>query len=453
MVFLDGTAVNVALPVLARDLGAGFAGFQWVLNGYLVALAALVLPGGAAGDRWGQRRVFQIGAAGFLLASLACAAAPNLELLVAARVVQGVAGALLVPSSLSLVQVAFHPDDRGRAVGLWSGLSGVSTLLGPLVGGWLADDVTWRAVFVLNAPLAIAAVLLIRSSRPGRAERAAGRPLDPWGSVAGAVALGGSVFALTQGPEWGWTHGGVLASGATAVSAAVAFPLLERRQARPMLPPSLLRHRPFLGANLVTSGAYFALSGVFFLLAIQLQRVVGYSAFQAGAASAPITLLLLLLSPGAGRLAGRRGPEPWLAAGPLVAGVGAALLSRVGPDARYVADVLPGVGVFGLGLALTVAPVTGAALNSLEDARAGVAAGVNNAVARTAQLLAIPLLPLLAGVSGIEQVGGAAFDRGFREACWWAGAALAATAVASALALGIAPGSAGFRSDAEGGDP
>jgi EmrB/QacA subfamily drug resistance transporter len=456
MVFLDGTAVNVVLPVLARDLGAGFAGFQWVLNGYLVALAALVLPAGALGDRWGHRRAFITGAIAFAVASVACAAAPGLGTLIAARVLQGVAGALLVPSSLSLVQVEFHEDDRGQAVGLWSGLSGITTLIGPLLGGWLADDVSWRAVFVLNVPLAAITVVLARRAVPAeQPERAAGASgldvgaLDLPGASAAAAALGAAVFALTQGPVWGWSHPAVLGCAIGGAAAAVVFVLAERAASEPMLPPRFLRSRRFLGANLVTLGVYFVLSGVFFLLAIQLQRVVGYSALQAGAATVPITLLLLVLSPSAGRVAGKHGPEPLLAAGPLVTGGGVLLLARVGADAAYVSDVLPAVVVFGIGLSLTVAPVTSAALNALDEGHAGAAAGVNNAVSRTAQLLAVPLLPLVAGLSGIDRVGGALFSAGFRSACLWGAGVLATTAVASALVLGLKPGTAGYGKQSE----
>jgi MFS family permease len=286
MIFLDGTAVNVALPALARDLGAGFAGFQWVLNAYLVALAASVLPGGAVADRWGRRRTFQAGAAAFAVASLACAAAPSLVLLVAARALQGAAGGLLVPASLSLLQRGFDADDRGRAVGLWAGLTGFATLAGPLLGGWLADDVTWRAVFLLNAPVSVAAVALVRAAPEDVEAGDPERPLDVRGSLVGIPTFLG----------------------------------VERRSADPMLPLRYLRSRPFLGANLVTLGVYFALSGLLFLLAVQLQRVVGWSAFEAGAATTPITLIMLLLSPTAGRIAGMHGPEPLLAGGPLVAG-------------------------------------------------------------------------------------------------------------------------------------
>jgi EmrB/QacA subfamily drug resistance transporter len=438
MAFLDGTAVNVALPVIARELGIGFVGFQWIMGSYLVALSALVLTGGALADRWGARRALSLGIAAFALTSVACALAPELVTLVVARALQGIAAALLVPASLALAHTGFRPEDRGRAIGLWSGFSGVTTLVGPLVGGWLADTVTWRAVFLLNVPFAAAALLLALRAVPAGPPHGARRPpMDHQGSVTAAGALGGLVFALTQGPTWGWTHPAVLAAGALAVLSALGFVDAERSHASPLLPLDVFRRRAFLGANGVTLGVYFALSGVFFLLAIQLQRVLGYSALEAGAASAPVTLLLLALSPEVGRRAGQWGTAPFLVAGPSVAAVGCLLLSGVDRGDTYVAGVLPAIVVFGLGLSLTVAPVTSAALDALEERRSGVASGVNNAVARTAQLLAVPVLPLLAGLSGIEEVGGAAFSRGFGAACLWAAGVLAASAVYAGVVLGV----------------
>jgi EmrB/QacA subfamily drug resistance transporter len=414
MPFLDGTAVNVALPAMAREMNTTFSGFQWILNAYLIALAALVLPGGALSDRWGRRRAFVRGAVAFAVASVLCGVAPDSGTLIMARALQGVAAALLIPASLSVVQTSFRIQDRGKAVGLWSGITGLSTLAGPLLGGWLVDAWTWRAIFWLNLPLGAAAVLVaLRAVAPSPSDR---RPMDTTGAVLAAFMLGGFVFAMTQGPEWGWTHRGVLASAAVAVLATIGFVDVERNHARPMLPFRFFRHRGFLGANLVTVGVYFALSGNFFLLTIQMQRVLGYSAFGTGLALAPITFIMLVVSPLAGRWSGAHGPRPLLTLGPLVAAVGAVLLSRVGMGTGYASHLLPGVVCFGTGLSLTVAPLTSAALSSVEDEFTGVAAGVNNAVARSAQLLAVPLLPLAAGISGIETVGGLAFSEGFQRA-------------------------------------
>jgi EmrB/QacA subfamily drug resistance transporter len=425
MPFLDGTAVNVALPSMAREMGTSFSGFQWILNAYLIALAALVLPGGALSDRWGRRRAFVRGAVAFALASVLCGVAPDSGTLVVARALQGVAAALLIPASLSVVQTSFRTQDRGKAVGLWSGITGLSTLAGPLFGGWLVDVWTWRAIFWLNLPLGAAAVAVaLWAVAPSARDR---RPMDTAGAVLAAFMLGGFVFAMTQGPEWGWRHRGVLAAAVVSLVATVGFVDVERNHARPMLPFHFFGRRGFLGANLVTVGVYFALSGNFFLLTIQMQRVLGYSAFGTGLALAPITFIMLVVSPLAGRWSGIWGPRPLLSLGPFVAAAGALLLSRVGLDTGYLTHLLPGVVFFGTGLSLTVAPLTSAALSSVEDEFTGVAAGVNNAVARSAQLLAIPLLPLLAGISGIESVGGVEFSDGFQRA-----------QVLNAVVLGIA---------------
>jgi EmrB/QacA subfamily drug resistance transporter len=433
MPFVDGTAVNVALPAMAREMGTSFAGFQWILNSYLIALSALVLPGGALSDRWGVRKAFVRGAIAFALASVLCGIAPDSGTLIIARALQGVAAALLVPASLSLVQTTFVQQDRGRAIGLWSGISGLSTLIGPLLGGWLVDAFTWRAVFWLNLPVGLLAVLVALRAVP-RSEPDT-RPMDSVGAVLAAAMLGGTVFALTQGPEWGWTHPAVLASAALGLVTFLGFVDVERRQARPMLPLRFFKRRGFLGANLVTIGMYFTLAGNFFLLTIQLQRVLGYTALGAGLALSPITAILLLVSPLAGRWSGQWGQKPLLIAGPLAGALGALLLSRVGVDADYWTRIFPGVVVYGTGIALTVAPLTSAALSSVEDVYSGVAAGVNNAVARSAQLLAVPLLPLAAGISGMETVGGAAFAAGFQAAERINALLLVLTAIAAALVL------------------
>lgn len=434
MPFVDGTAVNVALPAMAADLGVDFAGFQWILNAYLIALAALVLPFGSIADRWGRRKAFVTGAVGFALASLLCGIAPDPGTLIAARALQGITAALLVPASLSMIQSGFVPEDRSRAVGIWSGLSGLSTLIGPLIGGWLVDEVSWRWVFFLNVPVGILAIMVALRSVPADQAKKRG-PLDTPGAVMAVGMLGGLVFGLTQGPVWGWDDPAVMASLVVGALSTLGFIDAERSGSNPMLPLRFFRRRGFLGANAVTIGVYFALSGTFFLLTIQMQRVLGYSAFGAGLALSPITLILLVVSPLAGRWAGSHGPRPALIVGPLVSAVGALLLSRIGPSADYVTTILPGVVVWGIGLALTVAPVTSAALASVEASYSGVAAGVNNAVARAAQLLAVPLLPILAGIAGIETVGGPTFSAGFQAACRVNAGILLATALLAFLIL------------------
>ena len=414
MPFVDGTAVNIALPSMAAEMATSFSGFQWILNAYLITQSALLLPGGALSDRWGRLRAFQRGALAFAVASVLCGFAPDTLTLVLARGLQGMAAALLVPASLAVVQTSFAPWDRGKAIGLWSGITGLSTIVGPLLGGWLVDAWTWRAIFWLNVPIgALAMIVAARAVPPSEKDR---RPMDSVGAVLAAATLGGFVFAMTQGPEWGWRHPGVIAAGLLALLAGIGFVDVERNHARPMLPFRFFRRRGFVGANLSTAGIYFALSGTFFLLTIQMQRVLGYSAFGTGLALSPITLIMLVLAPLAGRWSGMYGPRRFLTLGPVVAAVGTLLLSRVGLGADYVTVLLPGVVFFGIGLSLTVAPLTAAALASLEDAFSGVAAGVNNAVARSSQLLAVPLLPLLAGIAGMETVGGAAFSAGFQAA-------------------------------------
>lgn len=432
MAFLDSTAVNVALPVLGADLGADFAGFQWVINAYLLTLAAFMLVGGALGDRFGRRRVFVVGVAAFGGTSILCGLAPNLAALMAFRALQGLAAALLVPGSLAMIQAGFHADDRGRAIGLWSGFSGLATLAGPLLGGWLVDTVSWRAIFLVNPVLAVATVVFALRyvpRDPGEGSDA-GSP-DYGAAVAAALAVGGVVFAVIQGPEWGWGDPRVIGAGTVGLVAGALFPWVESRAARPMLPLRFFRRRRFVAANALTLVVYGVLGATFFLLMIQLQRVMGYGALEAGAAGAPITLLLLVLSPLAGRMADRLGPRIPLTAGPLVAGAGVALLTRADAGASYWWGVLPGIAVFGVGLGLTVAPITATALGALEERYSGVASGVNNAAARFAQLTAVAVLPLAAGISGVDRLSGPAFSSGFDRAMWIGAAALVVAALVS----------------------
>lgn len=417
MAFLDSTAVNVALPAIEAELDTGFAGLQWIINAYLLALAALVLPCGALGDRLGRRRIFLIGLVWFGAASALCGAAPSGATLIAARAIQGIGAALLVPASLAMVQGAFVPEDRGPAIGAWSGFSGLSTIIGPLLGGWFVDAVSWRLVFLINPVLALVTALLAWRWVP-ESKDARPRRLDPAGTLAAAIALGGVVFALIEGPELGWTHPAIIGSGAAGLLGSAGFLIAEQRAADPMLPLAFFRRRRFAGVTAATVPVYFALGGVMFLLTLQLQRVLGYSALMAGASLAPVTLMLLVLSPPAGRLASRVGPRLPLTVGPLIAAAGVAAMSIIDAEASYVRHVLPGVLVFGLGLGLTVAPLTATAMAALEDAHAGLASGVSNAVTRAAQLLAISTLPLLAGLSGIERVGGERFSEGFARAAW-----------------------------------
>jgi EmrB/QacA subfamily drug resistance transporter len=396
--FLDGTVVNVALPTIAEDLEATLGDLQWVLNAYLVTLSALVLLGGSLGDRLGRRRVFLVGLAGFTLASAACAAAPTVEALIVARAAQGVGAALLVPGSLAIISAVFDPDDRARAVGAWSGLGGIAIALGPFVGGWLIDVVSWRLAFVINLPLALVVAVAARHVPETKAV-VTGR-LD----VAGAVTASASLALLTYGLIE--RSAPVAAVGATVF---VGFLVVEVVVRRPMLPLSLFRSSQFTGANLTTFAVYAALGGAFFLLVLQLQVVLGYSALEAGSALLPVTLLMLALSSRAGALAQRIGPRWPMTIGPVGVAAGLVLWSRVDAGSTYASSVLPGAVAFGLGLSLTVAPLTATIMASADAAHLGVASGVNNAVSRVAGLLAVAVLPIVVGLDP-SAAGPAALD-------------------------------------------
>jgi EmrB/QacA subfamily drug resistance transporter len=431
---IDATVVNVALPAVGEDLDAGFTGLQWVVTGYGLALAALILLGGVLGDRFGRRRVFVVGVVWFALASLLCGVAPSIEVLVAARVLQGVGGALLTPGSLALLQSTFDGEDRARAIGAWSGLGGVATAAGPFLGGWLVDVASWRWVFLLNLPLAALVVWIAVRHVPESRDPAAEGRIDAAGSALGVAVLAATTYALIGAGEQGASPAVLLAGGAGLV-ALVAFVLVERRVAHPVLPFAAFRDPQFSAANAVTFLAYGGLGGILFLLVVQLQVVSGASALVAGTALLPVTLLMLLLSSRSGALAARIGPRTQMAVGPAVAGLGVLLLLRVGPDASYVVDVLPGVVVLGLGLATMVAPLTATALAAAPPEHAGMASGVNNAVARTAGLVAVALLPALAGLQGRVYEDPPAFDDGFTAVVWMCAGLLVASGVLAWLTI------------------
>ncbi|MEV6654930.1 MFS transporter [Streptomyces sp. NPDC051219] len=400
MALLDSTVVNVALPRIGEDLDADLAVLQWTANAYMLTLAGLILLGGALGDRFGRRRVFVIGTVWFAVASLLCGLAPNGGLLILARALQGVGAALLTPGSLALIQASFHPDDRARAVGVWSGLGGAGAAVGPFLGGWLVDGPGWRWVFLLNVPLAAVCVPValrhVPESRsvpaggtaPGR-PGAAHRRFDVLGATLGALALGLVTYGLIDSS---------VVAGVVGVLLSVAFVYVERRQPDPMLPLSIFASRQFTAINLVTLCVYAALGGFFFLSVLQLQVVAGYSALAAGTALLPTTLLMLLLSGRSGELAQRIGPRLPLTVGPLLCAAGMLLMLRVGKDASYVRDVLPAMVVLGLGMVTLVAPLTATVLASVDVGRAGLASGINNAAARVAGLIAVAALPLLSGM-------------------------------------------------------
>jgi EmrB/QacA subfamily drug resistance transporter len=390
IVFLDGTIVNVALPAIGRALKTGVAGLQWTVDAYLVLLTALLLFGGALGDRYGRRRVFVIGLVSFTAASVACAGAPDATVLAIARAVQGAAGALLVPGSLAIIGAAFHNADRGRAIGAWSGLAGIASAVGPFVGGWLIDTYSWRWVFLVNVPLAIVAVAItVRHVPESRAET--DQPLDVVGAVLAAVGLATLCWALIEA-DHGFGASEVTA-GLVGIAAITAFLMLEHRSSHPMLPLRLFHSRTFSGTNGTTIAVYGALGGALFMVVLELQLSLHYSALAAGASLVPLTVLMLLFSSRAGALAQRIGARLPMTIGPFVIAIGLLLFTTIRPGRGYVTTVLPAVIVFGLGLACTVAPLTATVLASVDDAELGVASGVNNAASRLAGLLAVAVLP------------------------------------------------------------
>lgn len=415
MAMLDSTVVNVALPTIGRDLDSDLAGLQWTVNAYMLTLAGLILLGGALGDRFGRRKVFVVGVVWFAAASLLCGLAPSAGVLVAARALQGIGGALLTPGSLALIQASFHPDDRARAVGLWSGFGGIGAAVGPFLGGWLVDGPGWRWVFLLNVPLALlCAPIALRHVPESKDDRIHGRGFDVLGAALGALALALVTYALIEASAGSMPV--VAVTAAAGVAAGVAFVMVERRRADPMMPLDIFASRQFTAVNVVTLCVYAAFSGFFFLSALQLQVVAGYSALAAGTALLPTTVLMLFLSARSGELAQRIGPRIPLTVGPLLCATGMLLMLRVGTDASYVGDVLPAVLVLGLGMVTLVAPLTATVLASVDTGRAGLASGINNAAARAAGLVAVAALPLLAGMSEEAYRSADAFDDAFRRA-------------------------------------
>ena len=388
IVLLDGTVVNVALPTIQRALGGGLAAQQWVVNGYLLTLSSLILVGGSLGDLFGERRIFALGVSGFGLASLACALSPTIGVLVAMRALQGVAGALLVPSSLAVIVNTFPKDERGAAIGSWTAWGAIAGVLGPLAGGELLAIGSWRWLFVINIPLAIVCVWLILFVVPRAAPRQAGaRKVDVPGALLCAAGLAGPVFALIEQPRLGWSSPAVFVSLIAGVILLGAFLWHESRASDPMLPLGLFKRRNFSAGNIETFSMYAGLAVLFFFLVLFLQQIGGYTPLQSGLATLPVTVIMFVLSRRFGALADRFGPRFFMGAGPLVAAGGLLLFQRIGTSVDYVSEVLPGLLVFALGLSMTVAPLTAAVLAGAESSQAGIASGVNNAIARVAGLL------------------------------------------------------------------
>ncbi|WP_109505240.1 MFS transporter [Nocardioides speluncae] len=430
LTLLDGTVVNVALRTIGDDLDAGMAELQWINNGYLLTMASLILLGGSLGDRFGRRFIFVVGTVWFALASLLCGLAPNAELLIVARLLQGIGAALLTPGSLAMIQGAFTPLDRARAIGAWSGLGGIAAALGPFLGGVLIDYASWRWIFLINLPLAAATVLVTLRAVPETRDPEFSKSFDVAGAFLAAAALGGTTYALIE-----WGQRGALAAGIAGVVAGVAFVVVEARSPHPMMPLELFRTRLFSAANAMTLLVYAALGAVFFFLVLQLQTVAGYGALAAGVATLPVTIAMLFLAARFGALGSRIGPRIPMTAGPLLMAVGLLMMLAIDSTTSYWRDVLPGLSVFGIGLAMMVAPLTATVLAAAPDRHAGVASGINNAVARTGSLLAVAALPLAVGLSGTDYEDPVAFDDGFRLATIICAGLLAAGGLVSWLTI------------------
>ncbi len=433
--FLDGSVVTTALPKIRESFDATLAGQQWVVTGYLLTLGSLLVVGGSLGDLYGRRRIFILGLIGFSVASLGCGLAPSLELLIAARIIKGVAAAMLVPGSLAMLSAVFHPDDRATAIGSWSGLASVSTALGPFLGGWLIDSVSWRWVFLMNPVLAAAAVALalryVPETKSYEGSNEVGVHIDVPGAIALSLGLAGVVYGLIEGPPASWptvTQVAVI----LGVICLVIFVAIELRTSHPMVPLAMFRSTVFAGANAATFVIWGALSAVFFVLTLRLQNDLGYSAVEAGSATLPLTVLMFLFSAAAGKVAQRVGARLPMVIGPLVIGLGFALLARVEPGSRYVVDVLPGVLIFAVGLVVTVAPLTATVLGAVADEHAGVGSAINNAVARIAGLLAIAVLPALSGIGESKE---GSLGQGFSRSMLICGACGVVGAVICALTI------------------
>ncbi len=392
MVFLDGTVVNVALPRMQTDLGIPLSGLQWIIDAYVLFLAALLLVGGSLGDVYGRRRGFVAGLLVFTVSSAACGFAPNGTGLIAARAAQGIGGALLVPGSLAMIKATILPEDSGKAIGLWAGLSGVTTALGPLLGGYLVTAVSWRLIFFINIPLAVITLLAAIAHVPETHDPNASKHLDWMGAAATVVGLGGLTFGLIQGPEIGWTNALVLLSLVVGAIALLLFPFVEESVRNPMVPLHLFRSSNFTGSNLATLGVYFAFNGGFLFIVLKLQQVQGYSPLEAGSALIPLTVLLLVLSPRVGGLIPRFGARLLMTSGAGVLTLAFALFAAMGRSPSYWIFILPTIIVMGLGMCLFITPLTATVMAAVPADLVGVASGVNNAVSRVAALLAIALL-------------------------------------------------------------
>jgi EmrB/QacA subfamily drug resistance transporter len=416
--FVDATVVNIALPSIGKDLNAGLAGLTWTVNAYTLTLACLILLGGSLGDRLGRRRVFILGVLWFALASMLCGLAPNIQTLVAARALQGVGGALLTPGSLAILQASFRPDDRARAIGAWSGLGGIAGATGPFIGGWIIGVASWRWIFLINVPVAFTVVAIAHRHVPESRDPGAAHHTDVTGAGLAAVGLATLTYGLIAWPTDGITAPVVWGSLTVGVLSIIGFLAWEANTEEPMLPLGIFASRVFSGTNAVTFAVYAALGGIFFWLVLTLQVVVRFTPLEAGISLLPVTLIMLAFSARAGALSQRIGPRIPMTAGPILAAVGVAGLTRITSGSSYLPDVVVPVSFFGAGLALTVAPLTATALASVSGSHSGLASGVNNAVARIAGLLAVAVLPLVAGLSGHSYNDPAVLEPAFRTVMW-----------------------------------
>ena len=413
---IDATVVGIALPTIGKEFHTSLATLQWVVTAYMLTLAGLLLFAGALGDKYGRKRIFLIGVAWFAVASALCAVAPNAPVLVWARAIQGIGAALLTPGSLAIIEASFRAEDRGRAIGAWSGFAGVGTAIGPFLGGWLIQAYSWRLIFLINLPLAVIVMIVGWRHVPETRNQDATGKLDYTGAALVTLGLIGLTYGLIEGPSRGWGSLGPLLSligGSVLLAAFVAW---ERRVAAPMLTLTLFKSAQFDSANVVTFVVYAALGGAFFLLPIQLQQVSRYTALQAGISLLPVTVIMLVLSARSGALASRIGPRLQMSVGPVVIALGLALFTRVGSSGNYVTEVLPAVLVFGLGLAINVAPLTATVLAAASPQHAGMASAVNNDVARAASLIAVAVLPAAAGLGGAAYLNAPQFSAGFHRA-------------------------------------
>ena len=405
MAFIDGTVVNVALPFLQSNLNATAIGIQWVVEAYALFLSALLLVGGSLGDRYGRRKIFNIGVVVFAVASAACGLAANIEQLIAARALQGIGGALLVPGSLALISSSFNEKERGKAIGTWSGFSAITTAIGPVLGGWLVEHVSWRAVFFLNLPLALAVLVISVWRVPESREEEGKHPLDWHGAALATLGLGALVYGLIESPRVGFSNPIVLLTITAGVALLVFFIVHEARAKNPMVPLKLFRSKDFAGANMLTLLLYAALGGMMFFFSLNLVQVQGYSATAAGAALLPMIAIMFTLSRWSGGLIERFGPRPPLIVGPLIVVVAFILFAVPSVSGNYWTSFFPAVVTFGLGMAITVAPLTTTVMGSVSEEQAGVASGINNAVSRTAGLLAIAVFGVVISHAFSRELG------------------------------------------------